>query len=99
VKVFSDDFLLFTRQRTGDIDSYRLVDMNIEYGAYVVDRNDTTLGQIAHIIMDSWSGEQRKFVVRLDDNVSAVYFKPEHVAEATADRVKLNLALDELERT
>jgi sporulation protein YlmC with PRC-barrel domain len=73
--------------------------MEIEYGAIVVDKNGKKLGEVDHIIMDSWSGEPRKFVVRLSDDVSATYFKPEHVAEATKKNVKLNLALEELDKT
>ena len=73
--------------------------MDIEYGMSVADKNNRPLGTIDHIIMDSWSGEPRKFVVRLDDDVSAVYFKPENVAEVTEKNVKLNLAAEEVERT
>ena len=73
--------------------------MDIEYGMLVVDKNGKSLGKIDHIVLDSWSGEPRKFVVRLDDEVSAVYFSPGHVAQATKEKVKLNLSVEELERT
>ena len=73
--------------------------MEIEYGTLVVDKNGKALGTVDHIIMDSWSGEPRKFVVRLDDEISAVYFLPEHVAEASKEKVTLNLALEEMEQT
>jgi len=73
--------------------------MDIEYGALVVDKNGKSLGLVDHIVRDSWSGEARKFIVRLDDEVSAVYFSPQHVAEVTKDKVKLNLAVEEMERT
>ncbi len=73
--------------------------MDIEYGTLVVDKNGKSLGTVDHIVLDSWSGEPRKFVVRLEDEVSAVYFLPKDVAEATKEKVKLNLAVEEMEQT
>jgi len=73
--------------------------MDIEYGTPVVDKNNKSLGTVDHIVMDSWSGEPRKFVVRLDDDISAVYFSPEQVAEATKGKVKLSLAFEEMEQS
>ena len=73
--------------------------MDIEYGMLVVDKNDKSIGTIDHIVMDSWSGEPRKYVVRLDDDISAVYFAPPQVAETTKKKVKLNLALEDMEQT
>ena len=73
--------------------------MDIEYGMPVVDKNNKSLGTVDHIVMDSWTGEPRKFVVRLEDEVSAVYFLPEQVAKTTKEKVQLNLALEELEKT
>jgi sporulation protein YlmC with PRC-barrel domain len=73
--------------------------MDIEYGTSVVDKNGKSLGTVDHIVMDSWSGEPRKFVVRLEDEVSAIYFLPKDVAEATKEKVKLNLAVEEMEQT
>lgn len=75
------------------------IDMDIEYGAKVTDKNGRRLGEVGHIIMDSWSGEPRKFVVRLDDDVSAVYFKPEHVAAVKGQEVSLNLSFEEMDKT
>ncbi len=73
--------------------------MEIEYGMSVVDKNNKHLGEIDHIVMDSWSGEPRKYIVRLDDDVSAVYFTPENVAEVTKKNIKLNISAEEIERT
>jgi len=73
--------------------------MDIEYGMLVVDKNNKSLGTVDHIVMDSWSGEPRKFVVRLDDDISAVYFAPKQVAEVTKGKVKLNLAFEEMEQS
>jgi len=73
--------------------------MDIEYGMSVVDKNNKPLGEVDHIIMDAWSGEPRKYMVRLDDDVGAVFFTPENVAEVTKKNVKLNLAAEEIEQT
>ena len=73
--------------------------MDIEYGNPVKDKNKKPIGTVDHIIMDSWSGEPSKFVVRLDDIGSAVYFKPEDVETTDGNGVKLKLTIDEMERT
>ena len=73
--------------------------MEIEYGALVLDKNDEPLGVVSHIVLDAWTGEPRKFVVRRETPETAFYFSPQHVAEVTKDRVKLNMAVDELEQT
>ena len=73
--------------------------MDVEYGALVVDKTGKSLGKVDHIVLDSWSGEPRKFVVRLEDDISAVYFTPQQVAEATKGKVKLNLAFEEMEQS
>jgi sporulation protein YlmC with PRC-barrel domain len=73
--------------------------MDIDYGMSVVDKNNKPLGEVDHIVMDAWSGEPRKYMVRLDDDVSAVYFTPENVAEVTKKNVKLNIAAEEIEQT
>ena len=73
--------------------------MDIKYGAKVIDKNGRQLGEVDHIVMDSWSGEPRKFVVRLDDDVSAAYFKPEHIASVSGQDVSLNISLEELDKT
>lgn len=73
--------------------------MDIEYGMLVVDKNGKSPGTVDHIVMDSWSGEPRKFVVRLEDEVSAVYFSPKQVAEVTKEKVKLNITVEEMEKT
>ena len=74
-------------------------EMDIEYGMTAVDKNNKPLGTVEHIVMDSWSGEPRKFVIRPDGDARAWYFKPENVAEIAGEKVKLNVALEEMENT
>ena len=73
--------------------------MEIEYGTLVVDKNGKALGTVNYIVMDSWSGEPRKYMVRGDAEDEAVFFSPAHVAEATKKQVKLNLSAEELKQT
>jgi len=73
--------------------------MDIEYGTLVVDKNDKVLGTIDHIMNDMWSGEPRKYMVRLEKETGAVFFTPQHIAEVTKEKVKLNLSIEELEQT
>jgi len=71
--------------------------MDLAYGAPVMDKNNEVVGNIDHIVLDAWTGEQRKFVVRREAPQADIFFSPEHVAEATQEKVTLNLSLEELE--
>ncbi len=73
--------------------------MEIEYGTLVTDKNGKTLGKVSYIIMDSWSGEPSKYMVRREKEDDAVFFTPEQIAEVTKKMVKLNMAIEELEQT
>ena len=73
--------------------------MDIEYGAVVTDKKGKTLGKVGYIIMDAWSGEPRKFMVRREEEDDAVFFTPGQVAEVTKDKVKLNITAEEIEQT
>ena len=71
--------------------------MSLDYGATVEDKNNKLLGTIDHIVMDTWSGEQRKFLVRRDAPLKDIFFAPDHVASATGNKVKLSVSVEELE--
>ena len=71
--------------------------MDVEYGMLVVDKNDKALGTVDYIIMDSWSGEPRKFMVRREAPENDIFFSPEHVAGATKEKIKLKVSVEELE--
>jgi sporulation protein YlmC with PRC-barrel domain len=73
--------------------------MEIEYGARVKDKNGKSLGKVDYIIMDSWSGEPRKYMVRREEEDEAIFFTPKQVAEVTEKGVNLNTAFEELEQT
>ena len=71
--------------------------MDIQYGASVVDKNERRIGTVNKVILDTWSGEPRKYAVCLDGKIDLVFFTPQQVASATADGVKLDVAMEEIE--
>jgi sporulation protein YlmC with PRC-barrel domain len=73
--------------------------MEIEYGNTVVDKSGKVLGEVDYIVMDSWSGEPRKYMVRRKKEDDAVFFTPGQVAEVVKGKVKLNVTSEELEQT
>ena len=72
--------------------------MDINYGASVEDKNGEVLGKVDHIILDTWTGEPRKFVVRRQAPLIDIFFSPEQVTEASEEKVKLSLSLNELQQ-
>lgn len=73
--------------------------MEIEYGNSVVDKDGKAVGEVDYIVMDSWSGEPRKYMIRREQEDDAVFFTPGQVDEVVKGRVKLNVASEELEQT
>jgi sporulation protein YlmC with PRC-barrel domain len=76
-----------------------LFTMEIEYGMTVADKNGKTLGKVGYVIMDGWSGEPRKYMVRREEEDDAVFFTPEQVAEVIEKKVTLNVSVEELDQT
>jgi hypothetical protein len=74
-----------------------VVIMDIQYGASVVDKNNQLIGKVNKVILDTWSGEPRKYAVRLEGKIDMVFFTPQQVASVAEDGVKLTLAGDEVE--
>ena len=73
--------------------------MEIEYGTKVVDKNGKALGEVDYIVMDSWSGEPRKYMIRREQEDDVVFFAPGQIAEVVKGKVKLNVSNEELEQT
>jgi len=67
-------------------------EMEIEYGAEVVDKNGKVLGTIDYIIRDTYTGEIRKFKVHTELVDTPLLFAPEDVSEASVTQVKLKIA-------
>ena len=77
----------------------RMSEIEIEYGTKVIDKNGKAVGEVDYIVMDSWSGEPRKYMVRRDKGDDAWFFTPVQVAEVVKGKVKLKVANEELEQT
>ena len=71
-------------------------EMEIEYGAKVVDRNGKVLGTVDHLARNTWTGEISKFMVRRDVPGGDLFLSPQDVLEATKSTVKLNASSEEL---
>ena len=72
--------------------------MDIEYDMQVTDKDGKALGTVDRIILDSWSGEPRKYMIRLNDD-ETIFFTPNQVASVAKNGVTLNIVDEELERT
>lgn len=70
--------------------------MEIEYGANVIDKSGKNLGTVNHIIVDSWTGKIRRFVVRREAPGDDLFLFPDDIARVTKERMQLNLSLEEL---
>ena len=71
--------------------------MEIEYGTLVEDINGTIVGKVDYVIMDGWSGEPRKYMVRREQEDDAVFFTPEQIDGVTKKKIKLNISIEKLE--
>ena len=68
--------------------------MDINYGAQVIDKKGDILGTVDHIVLDSWTGEMRKFVVRRE--AADLFVSPGDIQQVTEKYVKLKVSSDEL---
>jgi sporulation protein YlmC with PRC-barrel domain len=73
-----------------------LGEMQIEYGADVVDRNGTFLGSVNYVVRNTWTGEISKFMVQLKQSSKNLFFSPEDVVELTKSKIRLNIPSEEL---
>ena len=73
--------------------------MDIKFEMKVKDKDGKPLGTIDNIINDMWTGEPRKYMVRLEEETEAIFFTPEQVGSVDKTGVTLNLSIEELEQT
>ena len=71
--------------------------MGVQYGAEVYDKNGKLIGTVYYIARDAWTGEVGKFKVSSEKAKSDLFIASDDVLEATPTRVKLGVAVDELE--
>jgi len=62
-----------------------------------MDKNNKLIGKVNKVILDTWSGEPRKYAVRLEGKIDMVFFTPQQVGSVTEDGVKLTLDVADIE--
>jgi len=65
----------------------------------VEDKNGKYLGTVGNVVLDSWSGELKKFSVRAEPVDTTLFYSPEDVAEASGTAIKLKIAFGETNTT
>ena len=63
----------------------------------VTDKNSKSIGKINKVILDTWSGEPRKYAVGIEGEIDMLFFSPEHVDSVKDNEVKLNVTRAEIE--
>jgi hypothetical protein len=71
--------------------------MDIQYGMSVADKDNKTIGKINKVILDIWSGEPRKYSVRVEGAIDMLFFSPQQVDSVKDNEVKLNVTRAEIE--
>ena len=72
--------------------------MELEYGAEVIDQQGKVLGTVDHLVHNTWTGEISKFVVRRKAPEQDLFLAIQDVAEVTEKTVKLKVSVGELEQ-
>jgi hypothetical protein len=67
--------------------------MEIEYGAKVVDKDERLIGVVDYRMRDAYTGALKKFRVKTELAELDPFFSVEDVCEATAETVKLKIAI------
>ena len=70
--------------------------MGVEYGAEVFDKNEKLIGKVDYIARDAWTGGTSGFKVSWETAKSDLLISTDDVLEATPNRVKLGVTLEEL---
>ncbi len=71
--------------------------MKIVYGTDVEDKKGNKVGQVNHVIRDTWTGAVRKFGVWQDSDNKAVMFSPDDIENITEEKIVLGLDLESKE--
>ena len=73
--------------------------MEVEFGMPVVDKDNKAIGDVGKIIIDSWTGKPRKYIVRQEVEGTDTLFMiaPAQIAEVAGGQVKLNVSAADLE--
>lgn len=70
--------------------------MGVEYGAEVFNKNEELIGKVDYIANDAWTGEPSDFKASSEKAKSDLLISTKNIIEATPNRVKLGVTLEEL---
>jgi sporulation protein YlmC with PRC-barrel domain len=57
----------------------------------VIDSDGVVIGDISKVMVDTWSGEVRKYMVRQQAELNSYFFTPSQVGEVKDGQVKLKV--------
>ena len=69
--------------------------MKIAYGVNVEDKNGNFIGQVNHVIRDSWTGNIKKFGVWSESFDKDWLVSPENIQDMKEDKITLSIAVEE----
>ncbi|MBN1369774.1 MAG: PRC-barrel domain-containing protein [Dehalococcoidaceae bacterium] len=69
--------------------------MKIAYGTEVEDKDGKYIGQVNHVIRDSWTGRVRKFRVWNAGFEKDMMLSPDDIREIRQDKIVLALSMED----
>ncbi len=69
--------------------------MKIAYGVNVEDKNGNYIGQVNHVIRDSWTGNIKKFGIWNESFGKDWLVSPDNIQKMTEEKIILSIATDE----
>jgi len=69
--------------------------IEIQCGVEVIDSHGHVLGTVSQVINDTYTGKLRKFVVRRNNSVDALFFSPKEVLCVTDTKINVNVGVDQ----
>lgn len=70
--------------------------MNMEYGAQVVDKRGQVVGNVNYVMRNTWTGEIIKFKVRPKQPDKDLVLLPEDTLEVAKSSIRLSVSSEEL---
>ena len=68
--------------------------MKIAYGVNVEDKNGNYIGQVNHVIRDSWTGNIKKFGIWNENFGKDWLVSPDNIQKMTKEKIILSIATD-----
>ena len=65
-----------------------------QFGTEVLDKNGRRLGKIDYVILDTWSGDVKKYIVYRQPPDKDVSFAPDDISEIKESTIILNIVIE-----